>query len=584
MSQPDDPLFVNLRQNSKTIAEKLLVPTSLVRAGQWLESVPELRSKFERAGKLYRLGSIGEALDAFLAVSQESEAVRIGGGLTAHLNAAACAGAVRDYSRVVELLEPIFQQGRLFGHPLWNLLVAFYKLGNLSEVANGLSRWINSAPMPFRSRGLLLQSALSIELGEIERAGKSLAQALDIGREFVLMELEKSSARIAPAVLVGPGVQPRRHLKRIPFEIRKQLLTLVQPKRPERRPELALMLTSDEIEDFAEAIEDMAEGRNVQAHSVLLQIQNKHPQLHYLNLALAACELFADRTEVARDILLRTEESGYRMPGSAWWNLACSYIRLGDGDGALRALNACSETEYRTKGQLWIALSVLTSHNRRGVLQRGVTSRRPAPPDRPARATGAPSTLVETRIDALHKLLKPRTLTAAYKPDIGRLLARDKDAIESILREVRRLDVATAHSMLTPWVTRYPKVYTLKVHAASYAILAGNFVDALHYLQDAQELRPLDAISRTNLAFVCMKKGNYLGVTQALESGQADWTTGRGSFQEVIEARRMLIEARLTQTRAVAEQYQMLAELVLCCGLGDMEALQMVEASGPEPK
>ena len=43
---------------------------------------------------------------------------------------------------------------------------------------------------------------------------------------------------------------------------------------------------------------------------------------------------------------------------------------------------------------------------------------------------------------------------------------------------------------------------------------------------------------------------------QALESLQAAWTSGRGSFQEVIEGRRMLIEARLTRTRAVAEQYQ----------------------------
>jgi hypothetical protein len=32
----------------------------------------------------------------------------------------------------------------------------------------------------------------------------------------------------------------------------------------------------------------------------------------------------------------------------------------------------------------------------------------------------------------------------------------------------------------------------------------------------------------------------------------------------------------LMHARAVAEQYQMLSELVLCCGLGDLEALQML--------
>ena len=40
----------------------------------------------------------------------------------------------------------------------------------------------------------------------------------------------------------------------------------------------------------------------------------------------------------------------------------------------------------------------------------------------------------------------------------------------------------------------------------------------------------------------------------------------------------MLLDGRLMHARAVAEQYQMLSELVLCCGLGDMEALQMIGA------
>jgi hypothetical protein len=60
----------------------------------------------------------------------------------------------------------------------------------------------------------------------------------------------------------------------------------------------------------------------------------------------------------------------------------------------------------------------------------------------------------------------------------------------------------------------------------------------------------------------------------------------RGPLSEVLEGRRMLLEARLMAVRAVAEQYQMLAELVLCCGLGDLEALRMigaVPADGPAP-
>jgi hypothetical protein len=38
----------------------------------------------------------------------------------------------------------------------------------------------------------------------------------------------------------------------------------------------------------------------------------------------------------------------------------------------------------------------------------------------------------------------------------------------------------------------------------------------------------------------------------------------------------MLIEGRTQYVRAVAEQYTAMSELVLCCGIGDLEALEML--------
>lgn len=67
---------------------------------------------------------------------------------------------------------------------------------------------------------------------------------------------------------------------------------------------------------------------------------------------------------------------------------------------------------------------------------------------------------------------------------------------------------------------------------------------------------------------------------KALASAETAWSAGRAMFLEVLEARRMLLEARLMYARAVAEQYTMLSDLVLCCGLADLEALQMI---GAEP-
>jgi outer membrane protein TolC len=64
-----------------------------------------------------------------------------------------------------------------------------------------------------------------------------------------------------------------------------------------------------------------------------------------------------------------------------------------------------------------------------------------------------------------------------------------------------------------------------------------------------------------------------------LESARANWESGRGVFRDVLDARRMLLDGRLMRARAVSEQYQMLSELVLCCGLGDLESLQMIGAT-----
>jgi IS5 family transposase len=52
-------------------------------------------------------------------------------------------------------------------------------------------------------------------------------------------------------------------------------------------------------------------------------------------------------------------------------------------------------------------------------------------------------------------------------------------------------------------------------------------------------------------------------------------------FREVLEQRRALVETRLMYARAVAEQYRMMSDLVLCCGLGDFESLRMIGVAVP---
>ena len=69
---------------------------------------------------------------------------------------------------------------------------------------------------------------------------------------------------------------------------------------------------------------------------------------------------------------------------------------------------------------------------------------------------------------------------------------------------------------------------------------------------------------------------------QALRSAQAAWQSSRDAFRDVLDARRMLLDARTMYFRAVAEQYTAVSELILCCGIGDLEALQMLTKGNEE--
>jgi outer membrane protein TolC len=60
---------------------------------------------------------------------------------------------------------------------------------------------------------------------------------------------------------------------------------------------------------------------------------------------------------------------------------------------------------------------------------------------------------------------------------------------------------------------------------------------------------------------------------QALTSRLSDWETGHGMFRDVLDARRTLLDTELVSARAIAEENEMIAELVLWSGLENCEAL-----------
>ena len=67
----------------------------------------------------------------------------------------------------------------------------------------------------------------------------------------------------------------------------------------------------------------------------------------------------------------------------------------------------------------------------------------------------------------------------------------------------------------------------------------------------------------------------------ATSTAFAAWTSGRGMFLDLLETRRMLLDARLMRARAINEQHQMITELITCCGLGELDSLDMLIQDKP---
>lgn len=107
-----------LEEAADSIIERSLVRSTLVQAGPGISSYADLSARFEQAVSLYRAGAFREAKDEFSSLAESADSDRPNAGFTAHLNAAACAAASKDWPAVVDLLTPLFNVGHLYGHPL----------------------------------------------------------------------------------------------------------------------------------------------------------------------------------------------------------------------------------------------------------------------------------------------------------------------------------------------------------------------------------------------------------------------------------------------------------------------------------
>jgi len=499
-----------LRVSSDRILRELFVRKPLVRASESLKADHSFKTMFDRAGALYRVGNYSDAATLFRQLATEAEAQRAGMGLIPLINTAACVIALGDYSSTFELLEPICERAAAKGYPLWNFSVAAFHKGDLGKALSAMQRWASSAYRSERARGRLIGATLALKMRDPKLAVECLREASEDDETFVKAQLGildgKPPGHRIPREVGTKVIKPPSKLELL------RLAQLMQPKKPERRPQLAVTLSPQEMEEFSTAIEATADAHYEAALNILSSLELSHPEQIHIKYAIAACRLIAGQAAEARNVLLKLEAETEKLTGGAYWNLACAELRLNNASGALRALRLCSATEYYTNSTVWKIINELSGSQRPTIPRESERSKMGA-----TDGEAKPRSLADIRVQALRDLIRPKKVDSAFKPDLGGLLRKDTEAIEQLLRDARKADPAAAFSMVAPWMSRFPKIYTLKVHAAGYALSAGLVGEAYKCLEEARRLRPLDRISRFNLAYIHLERSEFVRVTQTLE-------------------------------------------------------------------
>ncbi|MBC8001302.1 MAG: TolC family protein [Opitutaceae bacterium] len=135
-------------------------------------------------------------------------------------------------------------------------------------------------------------------------------------------------------------------------------------------------------------------------------------------------------------------------------------------------------------------------------------------------------------------------------------------------------------SFSLPWGNR--KRYDADVRREQGRLQAATFDAADYELSVREEIHHLAVEMDSGRREAVLNRDEQIPRAElALKSAMAAWESNQGMFRDVLETRRMLIDARLMQIRAITDQYLAMSELVLCCGLSDLEALQMFVKDNP---
>jgi outer membrane protein TolC len=135
-------------------------------------------------------------------------------------------------------------------------------------------------------------------------------------------------------------------------------------------------------------------------------------------------------------------------------------------------------------------------------------------------------------------------------------------------------------SLSLPWLNR--KAYRSEVARTEERLRASELEATDYRLTVQQEVHQLTVAIEAARREASLYADEILPRARlAVETASNSWQINQGPLTDLLEARRILWEAQESHARAVAQQYQAMSELVLCCGLGDLEALEAIGAAVP---
>ena len=343
--------------NKTNIIENLLTPTPIVAPGAMINNNLEWSIKFNKGRDLFLNKNYDESAQQFHELDEALPRQEV--FLTpAKINESFCWLYLDRFEEYIEKWEPFVKLGRVYGLSLWNLGLAYYKVGETTKAESCLKDWIESPSLRFLTNAYLLLSMLQVRNEKMEEAISSFDTAVNYNIDLCVRVISNYLGNeVGMALLESEKTQTlleKREKVVGEDEVLLELEKILVARSPIKYPQLAEQLSEFEYQTgYITALEKFGDGDIDEALRLidsLLKGTEEKEALKWAKAAfLAAQHKWNESIEVIDEQL---DDLG--IPGSVHWNAACAYFYLGNYDFALESIRNCLYLEYQTSGITWL--------------------------------------------------------------------------------------------------------------------------------------------------------------------------------------------------------------------------------------